>query len=154
MWNNDVIGPKLFKANYALQNRVQSYAYVKNNPLTYVDPMGWDACCGRPFSDCWGDCIERWRLTSLLPLGASTFPKRWLPPFRVPYPEQPYTNILSSLGMAVGGRASAVGSAIRTVGRIANPVANAALVFEGFWDLTIITECAASCRMHPCGGGL
>jgi len=154
-FGSEVIGPQLFKLGYTTtQSIIRRYAYVNSNPLTYTDPTGLKECCGGDFGDCWGDCIKRWRLDNLWPLTATTLPKRVLPPFRVVDRSQPFTTLMSSVGHMLGGSRSVVGRAMRATGRMLNPIADVATVFEGFWDLTIITECAGSCKMHPCGGGL
>jgi hypothetical protein len=126
------------------------YAYGEGNPETNADPLGLTNCCNKAFDDCWGKCIENWRLDWKTPPVFSALPKRFLPPFRVPYPEQPLTNVLSSVGRLLGGRSSAVGSALRGAGRIISPVATTLTVCEGFYDLTIIGECATACKLNPC----
>ena len=123
------------------------YGYAEDKPARNFDPLGLASCCNRAFDDCFGKCIENWRLDSLVPPLFSALPKRFLPPFRVVYKEQALTNILSSAGGMVGGRAGVVA---RATGRMVSPIATALAVFEGYYDLAIIGECAAACKLNPC----
>ena len=125
--------------------------YASSNPVAYFDALALrPSCCTTPWSDCWGDCIEARRLDYWQVIPFSAFPKRILPPFRVPRPTDPLTSIPSSLGHLLGGRSSAVGSALRTGGRFASNIATPLTVFEGFFDATTVIACAGECASNPC----
>lgn len=100
------------------------------------------------YGDCLAGCIEENRLDSLLPLLFSAWPKAMLPPFRVPYPSQPLTTPLSSLGHLLGeaGAPFELTRLLRDIGRGASGIGTAALVFEGFYDIGTIGRCAVVCN--------
>jgi len=149
----EIAGPQLFATNYAPEERAQRYAYVRNGPLAYTDPFGLEACCGKPWADCWGDCIRlhRWDWTPRwIPL-FSAVPKPLVPPFRVIYPTQRLTTLTSSAVHLMGGGSSAAGSLARGAGRVASKIATPITIAEGFWDWGVIIYCAEKCRRDPCG---
>jgi RHS repeat-associated protein len=100
------------------------------------------------YGECLGSCIEENRLDNLLPLLFSAWPKSMLPPFRVPYPSQPLTTPLSSLGHLLGeaGAPFELTRLLREIGRGASGVGTAAVVFEGFYDIGTIGRCAVVCN--------
>jgi RHS repeat-associated protein len=130
---------------------VNVFLYASSNPVSYFDALGLrPICCKKPWDACWSDCIEAGRLDYWQVIPFSAFPKRILPPFRVPNPNSPLTTIPSSIGHLVGGRTSSVGSVLRTSGRFLSRVATPLTVFEGFYDLTTVIACVGKCASNPC----
>lgn len=125
--------------------------YVSSNPVSYFDAVGLRSmCCRKSWSDCWGDCIEarRWDWWEVIPFSA--LPKRMLPPFRVPRPDQPLTTVPSSVAHLLGGGSSRAGAALRSAGRFVSRFATPVVVFEGFYDGTTVLYCAGQCASDPC----
>ena len=128
---------------------INFYAYVENNPINFNDPLGLQkSCCNKSWSECYAQCIENNRLDNLLPLLGSALPKRFLPPFRVPYSSQPLTTLPSVVAHYVPN--ARVADALRGTGRVVSRVATPALVFEGFYDLGLLGSCAELCHRNPC----
>ena len=125
--------------------------YAGSNPATYFDALALrPICCNKPWSQCWGDCLAARRLDYWKVIPFSALPKRILPPFRVPRPNNPLTSIPSSLGHLLGGRSTALGSALRTAGRYLSRIATPVTVFEGFYDAATIVTCTSECSSNPC----
>jgi|GEM_PF-1161843 len=106
--------------------------------------------CEEEFINCWGNCVERYRFNPVLTLNAvgSALPKRLLPPWRVVNSKQPITTLLSVLAHYI--RDDFVAEAIRYNGRIISKAATPLTVFEGFYDIGTISNCAFECRGNTC----
>jgi RHS repeat-associated protein len=129
---------------------VNQFLYASSNPVRHLDPAGLLECCTRPWDQCWASCIEARRLPFWQVIPFSALPKRVLPPFRVVNPTQPTTTVSSSAAHLLGGRSSAAGSALRNFGRRVSSVGTALTIFEGFFDLTVVIDCANDCSSDPC----
>ncbi|MCG2679261.1 MAG: RHS repeat-associated core domain-containing protein, partial [Kiritimatiellae bacterium] len=140
---------------------MQSYAYVDNSPLTYVDPFGLkaDSCCKQGYLDCFAKCVEKERFdleaalgTAAATLGLGTMPKTSaeLRGFGIPKKElEPWTGQPSRWagrtglrGLRIFGR-SKIGI---TLGRLST----GALIFEGFYDIGAIGRCSVVCANDSC----
>ncbi len=110
------------------------YGYADDNPLAYADPEGLIT-----YSACLMRCIDKYKLDYWEVIPFSALPKSLLPPFRVPYPSQPLTTIGSTVQHYTG-------VPLRTGGRFLSRIATPLTLFEGFYDLTIIGECALWCK--------
>ena len=154
-WGGEIIGPHLFKDGSSLDNRLQPYAYVRNDPLTFIDPLGLEECCGRSWSDCWGACIEeeRWDWTPEWLPAFSAILKRVVPPGRVVNSGQRLTTIISAAVSSVGAGATSVGRSARGAARRISRVATPIPIAEGMYDWYAITRCAEVCRANACATG-
>jgi hypothetical protein len=128
------------------------YAYVDNATTIHIDPLGLVAssCCSNTWTNCWASCIEKYRLNYWQAIPFLPVPKILVPPFRVVVPTQRMTTVLSSIGNLVGGGGTALGGALRGIGRVASPIATALTLGEGAWDGGVLIVCAELCRRDKC----
>ncbi|HSN11211.1 MAG TPA: RHS domain-containing protein [Propionibacteriaceae bacterium] len=133
------LDPIALRGEFNTEFGVDWHNYANGNPLRYTDAEGllsYDACLMR--------CIEKNRLDYWQVIPFSALPKRLLPPFRVPYPSQPLTTLPS---VAQHYLPDFFGNGLRTFGRWVSPVATVGLVFEGFYDIGTIGNCAVTCGL-------
>lgn len=148
-WYDPETGRFISEDPIGFKGGINFYAYVENNPINFNDPLGLQKnCCNKSWSECYAQCIENHRLDNLLPILGSALPKRFLPPFRVPYSSQPLTTLPSVAAHYVPNASAA--SALRWAGRAVSRVATPVLVFEGFYDLGLLGSCAELCHRNPC----
>ena len=112
------------------------YAYVANDPLNKIDPLGLD------WLDCMANCIQakdplnnsgKVCLTGL----GGTFPKSWWPAGGgMGGGGSPVTTLLSRLSLGAGG-----GNAARVVGRIFSPL----WIGYGLYLAGVEAACAGTC---------
>jgi RHS repeat-associated protein len=123
------------------------YAYVDNDPTNLTDRLG---LAPDTWFECWAKCIERRRWDwGSIPL-LSALPKRFLPPFRVPNPNQPLTTLPSVLAHYLQGVMPDFATAMRTGGRMASRIATPLTIVEGGYDWYVIIDCAIKCRKDVC----
>ncbi len=130
--------------------RLSSYTHTLPSPVPAPVPTKKSACCSKTWNECYAQCIENNRFDSLLPILGSGLPKRFLPPFRVPYPEQPLTTIPSVVAHYLPETLSGPANVLRAGGRVVSHVATPFLIFEGFYDWGLLGSCAELCHRNPC----
>jgi RHS repeat-associated protein len=130
-----------------------AYAYAANNPINGIDPNGLWPINSPSYNNCWAECVEGSSFTNAAPVLFSAWPKRFLPPWRVPVAEQPLTTPISSVVNQCGGGANAAGRALRGFGRLASRVATPLTVFEGFYNWSAMTQCGIKCSSAGSGWG-
>jgi hypothetical protein len=99
--------------------------------------------------ECWAKSIERRRWDWPIPL-LSALPKRLLPPFRVPYPNQPLTTLPSVLAHYLQDLASDLSMALREGGGAMSRIATPLTLLEGGYDWYVIIDCAIKCKKDSC----
>jgi RHS repeat-associated protein len=139
---------------------INLYAYVLNDPVDLIDPMGLE-CCRQEYGDCLAKCIEKERFdlaavlgTAITTLGFGTMPKTEAELRALGGPPNPYTSQPSRWAGRLGGRSGGFGW-LRDLGRSApgrflGTASTGALVFEGFYDLGAIGRCSVVCVQDNC----
>jgi hypothetical protein len=120
---------------------VDWYNYANGNPLSFADPSGL-APNQDAFNACWAQCVDPVSPTQLGTIPLSSFPKRLLPPFRVPKSTQPLTTFLSELEHYVPRL-----QGLRGVGRTLSPIATPLVITEGALDWTLMFRCSMDCLL-------
>ncbi|GMU63471.1 MAG: hypothetical protein AMXMBFR34_52340 [Myxococcaceae bacterium] len=121
-----------------------TYAYAANNPLMYTDETGLYPFPSDEFTECYRMCLDKTGRVSQYLLPIMPVHKTWVPPFRfTPFGggSNEWTTPLSSAGNMAGGRSSAIGSGLRTAGRIGAWL-RWPLLIKGYAD---VAECAYKC---------
>jgi hypothetical protein len=130
---------------------INPYAYVTGNPVKFGDWLGLArSCCSLSWSSCWGDCIREHRLDWWELIAGSAIPKRLVPPFRVPNPNQPLTTPASVVAHHIRRAAPSIARGLRAAGRLVSKVATPLTIIEGFYDWGVIGWCGFECKQDPC----
>jgi len=115
---------------------------VFNDPVNRIDPTGlFDM-------NCYAKCLEkrRWDLWKwVFPVAA--YPKRILPPFRVPRKDQKWTTIPSVVNHYAGGRS--LRDFMRKIPGIQR-AATAVLFIDGAHDWYLMFDCVFNCKENEC----
>jgi hypothetical protein len=91
----------------------------------------------------YGECVRENRAdpaAALIALGSSV-PKRIVPPFRVPYPSQPYTTPASVGAHYIRGISPRAAGALRAGGRAVSKLATPLTMAEGIFDWGVLAYC-------------
>jgi hypothetical protein len=80
----------------------------------------------------------------------SALPKRLLPAFRVPYPSQPLTTLLSVLAHYLQDLMPDLAIALRQGGAALSRIATPLTLLEGGYDWYVIIDCARECKNNSC----
>jgi len=120
------------------------YRYVGNSAVNLIDPTGlFDMSC-------YANCIEnrRWDLWKYL-VPFTPVPKKYVPPYRVPVPSQPWTTPYS-VGLYGAGRAGVPKSITGPLRRGGRFVAPTVLIVDGAHDWYLLVDCALECKDNNC----
>jgi RHS repeat-associated protein len=110
--------------------------------------------CSKDFSDCWANCIEAGGLGDLLnALGLGVAPFSPISKTTLGYKPTPFGGGSAgqqyTTGLSALQNKGIVGPPARSIGRAGSrlwPI----LIFEGFYDLSLIGTCSQRCAANPC----